>query len=432
MGVIDARFSFYKAGQGSFYGGRIWSHDNDKVYTIVYDCGTSPFIAGNSQSLKKEIDLFKTDSIFPQHNNVIDLLLLSHLDYDHVSGLKRLLVDFTVKKIVLPYIEKEHRKFFLLSLGEGVTEDDLSPEDYTKFVETPHTFITENSSNKEIQLFFIGSDDESEIEYRTDGFNNDIIDIYPVGTPITKPEELEQLKNNLVNVYKNDLQFFIRQKWEFTTYVKGVDPGAIEALERCLKHKFQKNSNETLTFEDLKNIVTTDRKEAHRCYTQCIDEINSHGLILLHGPINFYYSSCDFFSDHELNRFYKNNFYYDQSDEIIYSQIPFLGTLLLGDTSLNPKNNAVNFQKAFKDKLRYVHIVQVPHHGSEKNWDYDEFKELQIGDDLDHLHQVLSVCNFGYGNRYGHPSHAVLKDLKYTIFLNSQFSRLYTTYYIGF
>jgi beta-lactamase superfamily II metal-dependent hydrolase len=108
-----------------------------------------------------------------------------------------------------------------------------------------------------------------------------------------------------------------------------------------------------------------------------------------------------------------------------------LGTLLFGDTSINPNNNPINFPQAFKDKLVNVHLVQVPHHGSSKNWDFTTFLALNIGANINRSeNRVIPVCNFGFGNRYGHPSHEVLNNLRPTIFLNTQFSRLNIRYYI--
>jgi len=169
MSRMIAKFSFFKAGQGSFYGGRIWEHENNKVFTVVYDCGTSSFIVGNSQSLNEEITHFKYQPHYFVHNNEIELLFISHLDYDHVSGLKRLLKEFRVKNIILPYIEKQHRQFFLVSFPENNDPNDLSIEDYISFIESPNTFIQNNS--KETQIYFVKSNGKSEIAYL--GYDND-------------------------------------------------------------------------------------------------------------------------------------------------------------------------------------------------------------------------------------------------------------------
>jgi hypothetical protein len=76
MRRMQAKFSFFKAGQGLFYGGRIWHYENNKVFTVVFDCGTSPFIAGNSLSLNNEITQFKYRPRFFIHNDEIELLFI--------------------------------------------------------------------------------------------------------------------------------------------------------------------------------------------------------------------------------------------------------------------------------------------------------------------------------------------------------------------
>lgn len=427
MRRMKAKFSFYKAGQGSFYGGRIWEHENNKVFTVVYDCGTSLFIAGNSQSLNNEITHFKHQPHYFVHNSEIELLFISHIDYDHVSGLKRLLTEFKVKNIILPYIEKQHRQFFLVSFPDNNAPNDLSVEDYISLIESPNTFIQNNS--KETQIYFVKSNGKSEIEYQGYDNDNQSENIYPRGTRNTETEELNNQQNVLV--YDNNLQFFIQRKWEFTTYIKSINELAINNLHNCLKKKLKKKPTDSLTLDDLKEIVTTKRKEAHKCYTDCIGEINSHGLVLLHGPIRFEHLCGRVYPDCELHHFYvdrHNRHFYD--DHHFRNNNPaMLGTLLFGDTSINPSNNPIDFPQAFKNKLVNVHIVQVPHHGSSKNWNFDEFKNLKIGDSINRWgNQVVSVCNFGYGNKYGHPSHQVLNDLRSTMFLNTQFSRLNIKY----
>lgn len=425
---MEAKFSFYRAGQGSFYAGRIWHNENDRIFTVVYDCGTSPFIAGNSQSLNNEIDTFKFSSRNYPHSNDIELLFISHLDYDHVSGLKRLLTEFNVKNIVLPYIEKQHRQFFLVSVSDNDNPDNnLSFEDYSAFIESPNSFIRDKS--KETKMYFINSKGKSEIEYLNYDNDNQSEIIYPRGTINTETAELADQPN--VSIYDNNLQFFIQGKWEFTTHVKSVNESAINDLHNCLKKKLKKKSIDNLTLDDFKKLVTENRKVAHKCYTTCIGEINSHGLVLLHGPIRFEHLCSRIYSECELH-----HFYYDRHHRHIHDDHHFrnnnpimLGTLLLGDTSINPANNPIDFPQTFKDKLINVHVIQVPHHGSSKNWDFDEFENLKRGYSINRwVNRVVPVCNFGYGNKYGHPSHEVLNDLRSTIFLNTQFSKLNIKY----
>ncbi|MCF2218881.1 MBL fold metallo-hydrolase [Chryseobacterium sp. PS-8] len=431
MRHMKSKFTFFKAGQGSFYGGRIWLHEPNQVFTIVFDCGTSPFIAGNNQSLNNEINNFKhRPHYFPRNNDEIELLFISHLDYDHVSGLKRLLTEFQVKNIILPYIEKEHRQFFLTSIGDNNDPDNnLTIDEYISLIESPNQFIAQNSERT--RQFYIKPNGKTEIEYQGyDNNENQSDNVYPRGTLNNETTELINLPN--VFVYENDLQFFIKRNWEFTTFAKSVSETAIDKLHNCLKKKLKKKATDNLSLDDLKNLVTTYRKEAHKCYTDCIGDINSHGLVLLHGPIRFEHLCGDIYTNCELNNFHNDNRYHRHFfDEHHFNNNnrSMLGTLLFGDTSINPGNNPIVFPKAFKDKLVNVHVVQVPHHGSSKNWDFAEFEALNIGDNVNRWgNRVIAVCNFGYGNKFGHPSHQVLNDLRSTIFLNSQFSRLNIRY----
>jgi metal-dependent hydrolase (beta-lactamase superfamily II) len=213
--IMQSKFSFFKARQGSFYGGRIWNHENNRTYTIVYDCGTSNFIKGNSASLNNEITLFKNFPKFPQSSNDIELLFISHLDYDHVSGIKRLLNEFNVKRIILPYIEKQNRQFFLVSFFQNEPPnsdtDDLTLDSYIAFIERPHQFIQENSDNTEV--YFVRPNEGKSIEYR--GYESDNLseEPYPVGTSLNKGDidELSDTNDNIY-LYDNNLQFFYSKK----------------------------------------------------------------------------------------------------------------------------------------------------------------------------------------------------------------------------
>ena len=308
-------------------------------------------------------------------------------------------------------------------------DNNLTIEEYILFLENPTQFIAQNSDGT--KQFYIKPNGETKIEYQGyDNNDNQSVNVYPRGTLNNNTIELIGQPN--VFVYENDLQFFIKQNWEFTTFVKSVSETAIDKLHTCLKKKLKKKTTDNLSLDDLKSIVTTNRTEAHKCYKDCIGDINSHGLVLLHGPIRFEHLSGRIYSNCELNRFY-NDYHYHRHhyDEHHFNNRnrAMLGTLLLGDTSINPYNNPIDFPLAFKDKLINVHVVQVPHHGSSKNWDFAEFEALKIGENVNRWgRHLIAVCNFGYGNKFGHPSHQVLNDLSSTIFLNSQFSRLNIRY----
>lgn len=433
--IMEAIFSFFKAGQGGFYGGKILSHNNYQVYTVVYDCGTSPFIIGNSQSLNEEIDFFKGSSRrgFPETNE-IDLLFISHLDYDHVSGLKRLLTEFKVKNIILPYIRKEHRHYFLISFENSNSPIDLSFDDYASFLDSPHAFSRETSDNAEVNLIFIDSNENFEVNYQNYD-DTEAPEIYKKGT---RSDDIEEFENeNFVSTYKNNLQFFIQQKWEFTTFVKGIGEESISKLNDSLKKILGKKPEEKLTLENLKKLTTHSRKKAHKCYRDCLGGVNSHGLVLLHGPIGYDYLAAKLSQNCELSLFKNNDSSSDWRNSFLYKirkNQTMYGTLLFGDSSINStKNNPVKFPNSFRAKLLNARIIQIPHHGSKENWNLKAFDDLRIGSEIiNDKENFISVCNFGFGNKYGHPCPQILNDLRSNIFLNTQFSRLNIHYFLIF
>ena len=82
----------HPVGQGGFHTSeiRIRSSRTEK-FTIVYDCG-----ATQNDALQQSIDWYVNNY------EKIDLLVLSHLDNDHVQGLDQLLTHISVDTVLIP------------------------------------------------------------------------------------------------------------------------------------------------------------------------------------------------------------------------------------------------------------------------------------------------------------------------------------------
>jgi|TARA_R110000803_G_scaffold134285_1_gene201357 hypothetical protein len=87
----------HPVGQGGFHTSeiRIRSSRTEK-FTIVYDCG-----ATQNDALQQSIDWYVNNY------EKIDLLVLSHLDNDHVQGLDQLLTHISVDTVLIPYIDQQ-------------------------------------------------------------------------------------------------------------------------------------------------------------------------------------------------------------------------------------------------------------------------------------------------------------------------------------
>jgi len=77
---VKGEFRFYNVGQGLFYTGRVYPIDKkDKRITFVYDIG------GDPKYIKRAVEIFKKDASYK-----VNLLVLSHLHWDHINGLYQL------------------------------------------------------------------------------------------------------------------------------------------------------------------------------------------------------------------------------------------------------------------------------------------------------------------------------------------------------
>lgn len=94
----------YPIGQGTFSAQIV--RTSEKQYVCVYDCGSS---AGG-----KNIEKY-TRELYEKTSGIIDLLVISHLDDDHVNGVRSLYKEgFFIKKVILPYMTIWERILFFL------------------------------------------------------------------------------------------------------------------------------------------------------------------------------------------------------------------------------------------------------------------------------------------------------------------------------
>lgn len=109
---------FHPVGQGAFYSER---HEN---YNIVYDCGSVNVSKGKkvvSQSFSKD--------------EIIDILFISHFDYDHVSLIEHLKKSvMKIRFVVMPLLDNE--KILLCNIFKALGEKALAT-----LVENPKEFF---------------------------------------------------------------------------------------------------------------------------------------------------------------------------------------------------------------------------------------------------------------------------------------------------
>lgn len=103
---MGLRVEHFHVGQGGF--SCVKYDDKGKQFVLIYDCGTV--------TSKKKVEpdkIFKELATFIGVDSAIDVLVLSHLDEDHINWVDTLLEKHKVLRLVVPYIPQKAIDLFL-------------------------------------------------------------------------------------------------------------------------------------------------------------------------------------------------------------------------------------------------------------------------------------------------------------------------------
>jgi len=322
--------TFYPIGQGAFFTEK---HDN---INVVYDCG--------SKSRKNRVDE-KIRNAFD--NEIIDILFVSHYDEDHINKIHLLLESNTIKVAILPLLEEIDRILlynFYLALG-------LSK--IARLLNSPKDFF-----GGETKIFFVMPGDY------TKGEGQDSI-------TVTIKELQSRNDDPGNNILENKTIIAADPFWEYIPY----NFSFFERNEEFIDLLSQYN----IDIEALRNDVNYGLKNTtilRKIYKEVAGNINENSLIVYSGPIDPSKYIMDF-NSHFLSSYH---YRYFEKTACIYT----------GDSNFNN----VNISYVFASKWDLVGTIQIPHHGSKKDFN-DNF--------LGH-HSLICPISFGNENTYGHPN----------------------------
>jgi len=214
-------YHFYPVGQGLFASGAIRRHGEGRPrFLWVYDCGTS----SGEALVDHGIQLLELDS---GNRKRIDLLVLSHFDHDHISGVCRLLQKFKVGTLMLPYMPLAQRLIVAFEEGSGIPDDPL-----TEFYLNPVAYLmAQEGPGIERILFVLSSGDEGPVYPGERGQPEVGPDVqmqidFKVGKPDDSAEAEQMRTASQVPGKKTALEFLGRgsavtvpsASWEFIPY----------------------------------------------------------------------------------------------------------------------------------------------------------------------------------------------------------------------
>ena len=391
---------FWNVGQGLFSSGRI-QMGNAPSFHWVYDCGTSSSL----QLIQNAIQKYNQ-----QENNAdIDLLVLSHFDKDHISGVKELLKNGRkIKRWVVPYYPLWQRLVIASLL-------DIQPDDEEwAFYQNPIQYFKTDFAEalKETKFLLLpAKENESEISIAFDSSNFD--DVLSFETSEKLSDEFDELEQDLcwLNPDKALLLRKGEEQFEFVLYnvpfhLLAKVPTNLTAFQKQVKQIIQSHqSNSTDPTPALKRLYTLafgNGSKNKNIISQYL-YIRNIKLPSFWGMGNNHIFDVSIGNENEIAVIPKDK----TKNAILYTGDAFLNDLpLLTDLT----------QSLGVERMARIYCLQVPHHGSKHNWQQGLANIFS---------PCLSVFSADSQRRNGHPHGEVLKDFAiYTPILVNTHKRL--------
>lgn len=359
-------FQFKHVGQGLFYTGSILGDFN-----FVFDCGST---RQGLSHLRQEIQ----NTHFESSGKEIDFVVISHLHYDHYSGLPDLCKKFNVKKVYLPYLG-ENKELIKLILVNSLIQDDSVPDDeYIRlYTYMCHLYRVEEIHERNYQFIYPE-------------------DVRFLGGNESK-DPLSRQSDYVISTY-NDIEEC--PFWCFRFVNRAFTQKWLNnAKKRFIPYLQKYNNNGSFNMRALDNDILSKisdlkgLKELRSLYESVFGKryLNISSTVLIHYPkiksysttITEYNQPLNIALNLNLNKFEGNI------------------SVLTGDAEFDPQNRMLDYILYINELNKYGAVLQIPHHGSYTNWESLKF-----------LPQFFKAFIIPVGkNNHGHPDSRVLSEL---------------------
>lgn len=329
---------FHPIGQGAFYSEK---HDN---FSMVYDCGEWKKSAVSARVVRQAF----------QHTDSIDILFISHFDFDHVCRIPLLKDSVSkIKCVVMPLLSSQE-KIFISNIFRSLDFDIL-------------TLINEP------EKFFDASTNIVKIKPAEPGYVNNSDKSLDIAS-IKGSHDLESgtrlfIRSNSIN--------WIYEPWNYEYAARHDDLVKLLKNENIDVDKLKSDPDYTL------NMINTKRKKIKVVYDNLEGNINQNSMFVYSGP--------DGHTKVTESKFYQHKFY-PPSWTLKHNE-QRVGCIYTGDGDLIKSE----IKTIYRHHWDCVGTIQIPHHGDIKSFDPSS---LDRG--------IACPISFGRSNTYGHPSSTLL------------------------
>jgi hypothetical protein len=386
MQSFNFRHTFFPVGQGLFASGKLQSPGGSS-FCWVFDCGTT----SAHGLLLRAVDRLSQK---PSTRAAVDLLMISHFDQDHISGITELIKRAHIRILLLPYLTLTER--LLVAFADGMTPQDPG---FRLFLD-PVAFLTGIPGAQIDQIVFVPpttgdgpppADGGGEPPPEGEGpwqVNLDKLEPPPADA------EFEKWKRTFPNIItmKPGSRLRVANAWEFVPY---NDAALAERVTKTFKGTVERRRDRLLSADE------KTRDEALSKLGDAYDdrfgsrsrERNLISLFVWGGPVTGWKCGAQHGGSSGLPPHLEARFFDRQKVGILYTGDAFLDT---------PKRLKELLRALGPQRIEQLCVLQVMHHGAEDNW-HDGVAEK--------LNPIVSVFSSDPEHAgFGHPHALVLRD----------------------
>ena len=371
-----SKFKLCNAGQGLFYIGEFDRSKGEK-FKFIYDCGGNNISGAISQHITK--------------GEVIDMLVISHFDDDHINGLPDLFNKVSkIKRIFIPYYRGKEDYLLLMAYvyGNGATFDKV---DEIVLVSTSEKIKDERADEQDFNEIRIG----------------DFSDIDGYRLPNTK---IKEIGNTVLSVEGKWIFKFYNARIRVNTNIIISDIDNLISNNNCKDLEALLKRKPNVAKAGLRRIYSNYCSSKYNNSKQ-----NQSSLCLYHAPIEREIGGMYLMLDNGM-RFGG------------YIGMPRFGTMLTGDISFKTKTKTQNYDdfiKHYEKEAYNTGIFLLPHHGANNNWNSFILRDF--------IWAPIFLNSSGINNKFKHPGIMVIGELimnERTVFCASEY--LTVEYHIFF
>ncbi|MEB3825687.1 MAG: MBL fold metallo-hydrolase [Desulfurococcales archaeon] len=411
-------------GQGLFSTLDLTNNHSYQSFSAIYDCGSE-----NKASLKTKINNYKKQL----KNNKIDILFISHLHYDHTSGLPILLKNVSVEVAVLPYINVFERLLIAIEAVQWGIEEEW----YYELLSDPVAFLRERGVKN---VFFLvdpregygggrrpfvpppndtGGEDKDKNHERRPRDKED----YNISIKLRKIDK-DNIINHLENIYHVNLNYYLFKDiayevkeysdvnfYESLGYISVNDKKCILYFSPFTKSISWKKLCKFISCvkkinRNIKDIIKDKNllKNLKCCYTKINKDLNYTSMAIITGTCYkyhiIYFPKCHYCCYY--NYLCKYIFEHKHCYCHLLNKSKSILVLYTGDLPLFNDKICEEFCNYYKHLLDNICVYQIPHHGSKTSYN------SKLG-----LCACSMVVSYGLKNKYNHPDTNVLQQYEY-------------------